>query len=63
MAKNPNSQVRLGVIGLGGRGRGLLKTLLEMEDVAVPALCDLYEDRLQLGAEMVVNSGRKKADP
>lgn len=55
------SQVRLGVIGLGGRGRGLLKMVLEMDDVAIPAVCDLYEDRLQMGAELVEASGRKKA--
>ena len=49
MTEAKDAQVRLGVIGLGERGRGLLKMILEMDDVAVPAVCDLYEDRLQMG--------------
>jgi|GEM_PF-4316340 len=41
-----NNIVKIGVIGLGVRGMGLLKgILLQMEDVEVAAVCDLYEDR------------------
>ncbi|WP_409344906.1 Gfo/Idh/MocA family protein [Paenibacillus sp. MBLB4367] len=54
--------VKLGVIGLGGRGRGLLSLLLEMEDVEITAVCDLYEERLQLGMELVAQSGRPAAE-
>ncbi|GIP37130.1 alpha-N-acetylgalactosaminidase [Paenibacillus sp. J31TS4] len=55
-------QVRLAVIGLGGRGRSLLGNLLEMEDVQIAAVCDLYEDRRQLGSDQVEASvGRKPA--
>ncbi|PYI50557.1 Gfo/Idh/MocA family protein [Paenibacillus flagellatus] len=57
-----SSVVKLGVIGLGGRGRGLLETLLAMDDIEVPAVCDLYEDRLQLGLGLVESAGRPKAD-
>jgi predicted dehydrogenase len=63
MSKKSNqNKVRLGVIGLGGRGTGLLSTLLDMEDVEIPAVCELYDDRLQAGMEQVAASGRKKAE-
>ena len=39
-------KVRIGVIGLGNRGYGMLKgELLRMPDVEVTAVCDIYPDR------------------
>ncbi|MFC5649707.1 Gfo/Idh/MocA family protein [Paenibacillus solisilvae] len=58
--KDDQTKVRLGVIGLGGRGRGLLGALLEMKDVEIAAVCDLYDDRLRMGVDQVVASGRQK---
>ncbi|GAA3399488.1 Gfo/Idh/MocA family protein [Paenibacillus hodogayensis] len=57
-----NSKVKLAVIGLGGRGRGLLGNLLAMEDVEISAVCDAFEDRLQLGLNMVTEAGRPQAE-
>lgn len=54
--------VKLGVIGLGGRGRGLLSLLLDMDDVEITAVCDKYEERLQLGLELVEKAGRPSAE-
>ena len=62
MSEAVQGRVRLGVIGLGGRGRGLLKNLLEMDDVEIPALCDLREDRLQMGLQLVHAAGRPAAE-
>ena len=45
--------VRLAVLGLGSRGVGQLKTLLEMPDVDVTAVCDSYQDRADHGAALV----------
>ena len=45
--------VTLGIIGLGGRGVGQMKTLLSMPDVQVNAVCDVYEDRAQNAADIV----------
>lgn len=39
--------VRLGVIGLGLRGLSQLDTLLDMPDVDIAAVCDLYADRVE----------------
>lgn len=45
-------EIRLGIIGLGGRGQGQMKTLLSMPDVQVTCVCDLYEDRVQAGIDI-----------
>lgn len=45
--------VRIGFIGLGGRGQGQLGELLNCEGVVVPAVCDKYEDRANRGREIV----------
>jgi hypothetical protein len=37
--------LKIGVIGLGGRGYGLLCNILNMKDITVSAVCDHYEDR------------------
>jgi hypothetical protein len=55
-------KVKLGVIGLSGRGRGLTGLLSGMEDVEIPAVCDVYEDRLEKGAERVEQAGRPRPD-
>ena len=50
--------IRACVIGLGGRGFGLLKgVLLKNPDVEVVAVCDLYEDRLARGVDKVKECG------
>jgi predicted dehydrogenase len=38
--------VRIGVVGVGGRGHGQMQTLLGMPDVRVAAVCDVYPDRV-----------------
>ena len=39
-------KIKVGIVGLGQRGRDLTKTVLCCEEVEVVALCELYEDRL-----------------
>ncbi len=47
-------KVRIGVIGLGGRGYGMLKgEILRMEDVDVTAVCDVYPDRCERAVKAV----------
>ena len=45
--------VRIGFIGLGGRGTGEMKVLLSMPDVEIAAVCDVYEDRAQNAKKIV----------
>ena len=49
-------RVRMGVIGLGGRGMSELKLLLTMPDVDIAAVCDVYEDRAQAAFDAVKQS-------
>ena len=39
-------QIKLGFIGLGGRGSGLADLVAAMEDVHIAAVCDVYQDRI-----------------
>ena len=39
--------IYLAIIGLGGRGCGQMKTLLQMPDVKVRVVCDVYQDRIE----------------
>ena len=45
--------IRIGVIGLGCRGRSLLNTSLSCEGVKTIALCDNYQDRIDMAIDMV----------
>ena len=46
--------VRVAVVGVSGRGRGLLGLLLGMPDVEVIGVSDLYEDRLARAKQDVI---------
>ena len=50
--------IKVGAIGFGHRGLGQTKRLVEMEDVEILWLCDLYEDRMQETCDAVVAAGR-----
>lgn len=49
-------KIRLAFVGYGQRGVGILHLLLEMPEVEVVAVCDSYEDRMQ----MMVDSIKEK---
>ena len=53
-------KVRLGLIGIGGRGTGLLKLALMLPEVEIPAICDLSQENIQKAQKLIEESGRKK---
>ena len=56
-------KIKIGIIGLGGRGMGLLKDpILAFEDVEVTALCDVYTDRIE-ESETAIREKRTVTDP
>ncbi len=60
-AADPEAKpVRIGLIGAGGRGTGLLGTLLKMDGVQCPAVCDINLGHLQRAQDLVVKAGQKK---
>ena len=56
--QNKEGNVRIGLIGIGNRGAGTLSMLLEMDDVEITAVCDMYEDRVAEGIRLVVDAGK-----
>ncbi len=46
-------KVNVAVIGVSGRGKGLMGCIYDMKDVRIAAVCDLYEDRMEEAAGRV----------
>jgi predicted dehydrogenase len=59
---SPPKNIRIGFVGTGGRGTGLLSQLLKLPGVQVLALCDIVEARLTRAQNMVVKSGQPKPE-
>jgi predicted dehydrogenase len=59
--ENIKESITIGIIGLGGRGIGLMKEcILPRKEAKVVAVCDLYEDRRMEAAAMVEKAGQKR---
>jgi predicted dehydrogenase len=56
----PMDKVRVGLVGIGARGTVLLKVLLDLEGVEVKAVCDIIEDRVVKGQNLVTATGKAK---
>lgn len=54
--------VKLGFIGVGGMGTNLLQSCLRMEDVEIPAICDIDPEAMSRALTLVEKSGRKRPD-
>ena len=52
------AQVRVGIIGAGGRGRYLMNFYREDPAVLIGAVCDVYEPRLEAGLSIAKGSAR-----
>src|SRR6478736_6298486 len=61
MKFEPRDTVRLGVIGVGGRGTGMLSNFLATPHVQVNAICDSVKDHAAHAQEMVEKSSGKRA--
>ncbi|MEX2368961.1 MAG: Gfo/Idh/MocA family oxidoreductase, partial [Candidatus Paceibacterota bacterium] len=55
-AAPPLETVRIGLIGIGGRGSGALKRLSRIEGVDIKAVCDLVPERVNDGIESLQNT-------
>jgi hypothetical protein len=53
-------RVRLGIIGVGGRGTSLLENLLAVPNVDVKAICDLVPDKVAHAQKLVTDAGQPK---
>ena len=59
-AAEPLKTVRIGFVGTGGRGTGLLGNLLRLEGVKVRALCDINEANLARAQDLVQKAGQPR---
>ena len=56
----PADPVRIGIVGVGGRGTGLLRVLMDLKGNAVKAVCDLVPERAENAQEIVQEAGHPK---
>ena len=54
--------IRLGIVGMGNRGKALLRTLLTIRGIKITALCDIDKEKLAFAQEMVVKAGQRKPE-
>ena len=45
-------KLKIGIIGLGGRGQSMTRVLARMKDVEIVAVCDGYSDRAEQGGKI-----------
>ncbi len=55
-----HERVRLGVIGVGGRGTSLLRDLLAVDGVDVKAICDLVPEKVKAAQKAVTDTGQPR---
>ncbi|MGD2154322.1 MAG: Gfo/Idh/MocA family oxidoreductase [Gemmatimonadales bacterium] len=48
----PSDEIHVGVIGVGSRGKSMMRQFLRIPGVRVTALCDVYEPRFAQGREI-----------
>lgn len=54
--------LRIGVVGTGGRGTSLIRNLLKLDRVIIPALCDINKDHLARAQAVVEKAGQPKPE-
>src|SRR5690242_7048784 len=54
------SNVRLGFIGLGGRGTGQMRNFAAANDVEVTAICDIVPEKLARASQLLKKGGQQK---
>lgn len=58
----PMETIRVGFIGIGGRGTGHVAHALVMDGVEVKAICDLLPDRIDYVKKLCLNAGKPEPD-
>ncbi|MCG8553918.1 MAG: Gfo/Idh/MocA family oxidoreductase [Proteobacteria bacterium] len=59
MPFEPRSEVRLGMVGVGARGMGLLRDFLAVDAVKVTAVCDTVQDKTSAAQNLVAQAGQE----
>jgi predicted dehydrogenase len=56
VAASPNEKIRIGIIGLGGQGKGHLNSYLSLSNVEIAYLCDVDEKHLADAAKLATGA-------
>jgi len=62
VGEEPSAAVRVGIVGVGSRGTGLLQTLLTIEGVEVHAVCDIVPARAARAQQIVEERGGNRPE-
>ena len=62
MACEPIDTVRIAFVGVGGRGTAAVRRYTFLEGVKIVALCDLYQERLDICQDILKEAGLPAAD-
>ncbi len=54
----PRPKVRIGIVGVGGRGTSLLQNFAAVENVEIPALCDIVREKCVRGQQRLARAGQ-----
>jgi myo-inositol 2-dehydrogenase / D-chiro-inositol 1-dehydrogenase len=54
--------VSIGFVGVGKRGTGLVKILLDVPGVEIPAICDINEEHLKNAQDIIEKKGCKRPE-
>ncbi len=57
-SQSPNSDIRVGIIGFGGRGQSHISDLLKIGGVKITALCDVDDSVLSKGKDQLGKKGQ-----
>ncbi|NOY61441.1 MAG: Gfo/Idh/MocA family oxidoreductase, partial [Calditrichaeota bacterium] len=60
LAAQGKKSLNIGIVGTGRRGKSLLKTMLQIDNINVPALCDIDQDALSIAQDIAVKAGHPK---
>lgn len=58
-SQSPGSDIRVGIVGFGGRGQSHIADLLKLNGVKITALCDVDEGILAKGKDQLEKKGQK----
>jgi myo-inositol 2-dehydrogenase/D-chiro-inositol 1-dehydrogenase len=58
-----NSAIRMGIIGCGGRGTGVITSMSDQTNINIIAMADLFEDKLESSKKILDKQNTKKGFP
>lgn len=51
------NKLKIGIIGLGQRGKGLMTNILNFDYVQITAVCDIFDDRIEAASARIIEKG------